>query len=176
MLSSPAGASTTATRMSSDTATDGVQIVDFSAKYADDFKRLNYEWIEQHFEIEQADRDALENPQEKILNRGGHIFIALADGAAVGACALIRHNRTTFELAKMAVAKEARGKRIGWRLGKAIVRRAKDLGGETLYLESNSVLKPALRLYEKLGFSTVTGLPTPYSRCNVQMTLSLNEA
>lgn len=154
---------------------DSVRIVDYTAEFADDYKRLNYEWIEQYFDIEPADRDALENPDKKVLQPGGHIYMALQGDNAVGTCALIRYDAKTFELAKMAVAPEARGQRIGWRLGQAIIGRAQELGGHTLYLESNSVLKPALHLYEKLGFRTATGLPSPYTRCNIQMSMALKE-
>ena len=40
-----------------------------------------------------------------------------------------------------------------------------------MFLESNSVLKPALALYRKLGFVEVHGEASPYDRCNVQMEL-----
>ncbi|RYD17729.1 MAG: MarR family transcriptional regulator, partial [Verrucomicrobiaceae bacterium] len=40
-------------------------------------------------------------------------------------------------------------------------------------LESNTVLKPAIKLYEKLGFKKVVGRASPYSRANIQMELDL---
>ena len=73
----------------------------------------------------------------------------------------------------MAVAPSARGKNIGWLLGQACIGEAKALGAEKIYLESNTVLKPAINLYTKLGFQKVTGHPSPYQRCNIQMELNL---
>jgi GNAT superfamily N-acetyltransferase len=67
----------------------------------------------------------------------------------------------------------ARGKNIGWLLGKAIVTKAKSLKAKKLYLESNTILRPAIGLYQKLGFKKIEGLPTPYERCNIQMELKL---
>ncbi|WP_244950810.1 GNAT family N-acetyltransferase [Pedobacter suwonensis] len=79
-----------------------------------------------------------------------------------------------FELAKMAVSPKAQGKNVGFLLAKAIIEKAKSLGAAKIYLESNTILKPAINLYHKLGFQKVPGKPTPYARCNIQMELNLN--
>lgn len=150
-----------------------ITIVDYRPEFQDDFKRLNYEWIEQYFEIEGSDREALENPQEKILDPGGHIFMAMDGEQAVGTCALVKMGDRTYELVKMAVASAARGNGIGWLLGQTAVNKARELGAEVLFIESNTQLKPAISLYQKLGFQKVVGPPSPYKRCNIQMELKL---
>jgi len=147
-----------------------IRIIDYTPVYAADFRALNEEWISAHFEMEEADYKALDHPEEYILNKGGHIFIALYDDVAVGTCALIRMDDTTFELAKMAVSPKVQGKGIGFLLGNAVIEKARELGASRLYLESNTKLKPAIQLYYKLGFQRlVSGRPTPYARCNIQM-------
>ena len=73
----------------------------------------------------------------------------------------------------MAVEERARGKGIGWRLGKAVLDRARDLGGTRVYLESNTILEPAIGLYRKLGFESVQSGASPYDRCNIQMEVLL---
>jgi GNAT superfamily N-acetyltransferase len=78
-----------------------------------------------------------------------------------------------FELAKMAVSPLMQGKNIGWLLGNAVIEKAKSLGAGKIYLESNTILKPAINLYHQLGFRKVAGHPTPYERCNIQMELVL---
>lgn len=150
-----------------------VQIVDFEPQYLDAFKSLNIEWISTYFEMEEADYKALDNPQEYILDKGGKIFVALYQNEPVGVCALIKMNNPTydFEMAKMAVSPNAQGKNIGFLLGQAIVNSARELGANKIYLESNTILKPAINLYYKLGFQKVYGLATPYKRCNIQMEL-----
>lgn len=152
-----------------------VQIVDYKDQYHSAFKSLNVEWISRYFEMEEADYKALDNPKEYILDKGGKILVALYDNEPVGVCALIKMNDTDFEMAKMAVSPKAQGKNIGFLLGEAIVKTAKELGASKLYLESNTILKPAINLYYKLGFQKVAGLPTPYKRCNIQMELKLLE-
>ena len=94
-------------------------------------------------------------------------------GEILGTCALIKINDDTYELAKMAVKESARGKNIGWLLGKAITNKARELGAKKVFLESNTQLEPAINLYHKLGFQKVVGQPSPYERCNIQMELKL---
>ena len=79
-----------------------------------------------------------------------------------------------FELAKMAVSPKAQGKNIGYLLGRAIIDQAKTFGASKVYLESNTILKPAISLYHKLGFTKVAGRPSPYERSNIQMELILS--
>jgi len=152
-----------------------VQIVDYKPAYREAFKALNEEWISTWFKMEEADHKALDDPKGYILNKGGHILVALYEGEPVGVCALIKMKdpEYDFELAKMAVSPRAQGKSIGWLLGNAVIEKAKALGARKLYLESNTILKPAINLYYKLGFRKVIGHATPYERCNIQMELVL---
>jgi len=152
-----------------------VKIVAYEEKYQTAFKALNEQWISTYFKMEEADYKALDNPQTYILDRGGKIFVALYENKPVGVCALIKMDDPDydFELAKMAVSPKIQGKNIGWLLGQAIVQAAKDSGASKIYLESNTILKPAINLYQKLGFVKVVGRSTPYARCNIQMELKL---
>lgn len=154
-----------------------VEVVPYQPKYREAFAALNTEWISTYFKMEDADYKALDNPKEYILENGGCIIVALYNEEPVGVCALIKMNDPSydFELAKMAVSPKAQGKNIGWLLGQAILEKAKQLGASTVYLESNTVLKPAINLYHKLGFQKISGHPTPYERCNIQMALTLNK-
>ncbi len=152
-----------------------VEIIDYTRKYKKVFKALNEEWISTYFKMEATDHKVLNNPEGYILKKGGHIFIALYKNEPVGVCALIKMEKGAydFELAKMAVSPKAKGKNLGYLLGQAVINKAKELGGATLFLESNTILKPAISLYQKLGFKKVVGLPSPYERCNIQMELKL---
>ncbi len=152
-----------------------VKIVPYDVKFKKAFKALNEEWISKYFEMEDADLKVLNNPQKEIINKGGHILFALYDGKPVGTCALLRMEDPVYEyeLVKMAVSPKMQGKNIGRLLGQAIVDKAKSLGASALYLESNTILKPAISLYQKMGFKKVVGHATPYKRCNIQMELKL---
>jgi len=150
-----------------------VQIVEYHPKYQTAFRALNEEWISAYFKMEETDYKALDDPEGYILKKGGCIIVALYDNEPVGVCALIKMNDPDydFELAKMAVSPRAQGKNIGWLLGQAIIEKAKKMGAAKLYLESNTLLKPAINLYHKLGFVKIAGRATPYERCNIQMEL-----
>ena len=151
-----------------------VQIVDFSQAYQQAFKQLNEEWITRYFEMEAADHQSLDHPKEYILDKGGYIAMALYESEPVGTCAIIpMSGKDQYELAKMAVSPKAQGKGIGRMLGEACIIKARELGAKSIFLESNTRLKPAINLYHQLGFSKITGPPSPYERCNIQMELRL---
>jgi DNA-binding MarR family transcriptional regulator/GNAT superfamily N-acetyltransferase len=152
-----------------------VQIVDYKPAYQKAFQQLNEEWITTWFKMEEADHKALSNPQKNIIAKGGCILVALYNNEPVGVCALLKMNDPIYdyELAKMAVSPAAQGKNIGWLLGKAAIDKARSLGAKKIYLESNTMLKPAINLYHKLGFQKVIGHATPYERCNIQMELAV---
>ena len=150
-----------------------IEIVNYQPNHARAFKELNEAWINQYFEMEESDRKMLDDPQGYILDKGGAIIIAEMNGIAVGTCALIKMKDKTYELAKMAVSPQVQGKKIGWKIGLATLEKARKLGADTIYLETNSVLQPAINLYKKLGFKDTDGYCSPYARCNVQMELKL---
>lgn len=154
-----------------------VQIVAYTPKYRAAFRALNEAWIKQYFEMEEADYVAVDNPEQNILKKGGKILVALYHNEPVGVCALIKmkDDNYDFEMAKMAVDPKAQGKGIGWLLGQAIIQVARDAGASKIYLESNTLLKPAVQLYYKLGFVKIAGHYSPYKRANIHMELDLAE-
>ena len=146
----------------------------FAPEHGAAFKALNLEWIKMHWEPEPADFKALDHPRKNILDPGGYIAIAVHGEEVIGTCALIKMDETSYELAKMAVSDGAKGLGVGERLGLAVVAKAREWGAERVYLESNTVLEPAINLYRKLGFVEIDGPPSPYDRCNIQMELHLS--
>jgi N-acetylglutamate synthase-like GNAT family acetyltransferase len=150
-----------------------VALVNYEERFHDAFRQLNADWITEFFKMEEADYHALDHPEEYILSKGGHILMAVYEGEAFGTCALIKMDDTTLELAKMAVSKTMTGKGIGYLLGQAAIAKAKKAGAARLYLESNTLLQPAINLYYKLGFQKITAKPSPYERANIQMELLL---
>ncbi len=150
-----------------------VAIVPFEDTYRDAFRSLNIAWITRWFVMEPSDYKALDHP-EAIIADGGAIFMALIDGEPVGCCAMMRMDDGGFEMAKMAVSPKAQGRSVGFLLGEATITEARRRGACRVYLESNTVLKPAMRLYQKLGFTRIVGAASPYARCNIQMELALD--
>lgn len=140
------------------------------------FRTLNEEWIKLHFTLEKKDNETLGDPENTILRRGGEVFMVYVDGRAVGCVALIPMGEGVFELSKMAVAADLRGRGIGRRLLVYAIDKARQMGARSLFLGSNSVLKNAVHLYESVGFRHVPPdqLPdTGYARADVFMEMAL---
>lgn len=150
-----------------------VEIIPYSAPYRDAFRTLNQAWINRYFRLEAADNKALDDPEGYIINKGGYIFMAIYDDRPVGACALIKISEEEYELAKMAVDDSVQGKGIGYLLGQACLDKARALGATKVMLLSNTILKPAIHLYGKLGFIEVPLPATEYERADIKMEVML---
>jgi GNAT superfamily N-acetyltransferase len=140
------------------------------------FKRLNEEWIVRHFVLESKDREVLGNPGKYILDPGGQILFAVAGEETIGCCALAPEGPREYEVAKMAVTEAYQGRGIGRMLLEAVIAEAREMGASRLYLETNSKLPSARRLYEAVGFHHVPAgrrKPSLYSRADVFMEMFL---
>lgn len=142
------------------------------------FRALNLAWIEAHFTVEPEDLAQLDDPEGHILAPGGRILIAQsADGETVGTVGLVPgQTNGTVELVKMAVREDQQGRGVGTALMRGAVGAAREMGARRIWLETNTVLAAAQAIYLKAGFRVLDDAectPTPYSRCNCQMELTL---
>jgi putative acetyltransferase len=140
------------------------------------FRTLNEEWITRYFTLEKSDSEYLNDPENKILRKGGQIFMVYLGPQAVGCVALVPIGDGVYELSKMAVSPGLRGMGIGRRLLEHAVSEARRMGAKSLFLGSNSKLENAVHLYEAVGFRHVPAesIPEmPYVRANVFMELPL---
>jgi DNA-binding MarR family transcriptional regulator/N-acetylglutamate synthase-like GNAT family acetyltransferase len=152
----------------------GLTILEYCDELAPTFRDINAEWIDAMYQMEQADREVLDNPRAQIIDRGGDILFVEAEGlGVVGTCALRKTGADQYELTKMGVLASARGRKAGEFLLKAVIARAERLGAKRLYLLSNRKSAAAVHLYEKLGFAHDGGIMAEfgarYERSNVAM-------
>lgn len=151
---------------------DTVEIVDFDPALADHFSRLNIEWLDKYFTVEPIDEELFADPSV-LVRDGGAILFARVDDQIVGTCALQREGESC-ELTKMAVTERWQGRRIGVKLLRAAIERARELGLPKLHLVTNSKLVPAINLYRKHGFRVTHSGPHPkYDRGDLMMELTL---
>ena len=153
-----------------------IKIITYSEQYKADFIRLNTEWIETFFRLEESDVRTFAHIDSYIIGNGGQIFLALDEksGEIVGCCALINHpDKDSYELAKMAVSPKAQGHHVGHQLGTALIDYARKIGAKLLYLEGNTKLEASIHLYRKLGFREISLEGSTYDRCDIIMELSL---
>lgn len=154
-----------------------IRIVDWQPAYQEAWKNLNIAWISRDYEVEQVDLDTLDFPEKYFINDGGAVLLAqrIEDGAILGTVALQPFGNGVLELAKMTVAEEARGLKLGEQLGVAALERARQLGATRVFLLSNaSKAYQAINLYFKLGFRCVALESTEFKRANIQMEIVLD--
>lgn len=152
----------------------GLRIRRFSDELAPHFHRINAQWIAEMYTLEPTDIDVLENPRERIIDRGGDIlFVEDPELGIIGTCGLQKTGERQFELTKMGVVSEARGRKAGEFLLRAMIERAFALGCDRLYLLSNAKGAAGVHLYEKAGFVHDAGIMEEfgrrYTRTNVAM-------
>ena len=146
------------------------RIENFDAQYRQAFYDLNVWWVQKYFKVEAIDEKQLSNPEDMILGKGGEIYFAVQDGKAVGAVALKCEGDGVYELTKLGVDPNVQQGGMGRALCEKVIKRFKARGGKTLYLETNTKLKPAIKLYWDLGFvERQPATPSPYERANYYM-------
>lgn len=152
------------------------EVVSYDDRFAEDFARLNYEWIERLFAIEEEDVRSLSDPRGYVLDQGGEIFFVLASasadrpGSPVATVAMTPHEPGVFELAKMAVDPGWQGHGLGRLLMDACIDFAEQRGAREIMLVTNDGLGPALGLYRSAGFQAVAEYSDArYSRGNLEM-------
>ena len=124
-------------------------------------------------DLDDTDRDLLDIESNYLARGGVFEVIEDADGRIVGSIGLFPLNEETIELRKMYFAPEIRGLGLGQKLLDAMIEKARKLGYMRVYLETASVLKPAVHIYEKAGFRPVDEKHTP--RCDQAYMLELSE-
>ena len=146
-------------------------VVDYESRHRAYFEQFNAEWLNDHFRVEAVDQAMFDDPEGAILSRGGHILMGYLGARCVGTCALIQREPGVFELAKMGVTKQARGKHVGRALVEASIARAVAVHAKRLYLATNSRLSTAIALYGRLGFVVTRTGPDPiYERVDTVTT------
>jgi len=148
-----------------------VELIAYSSEHQKIFKELNLEWLD-HFNLtESHDLMVLDDPQKTILDQGGFIFLAMCDGQIVGSAALIKEDEGVYELAKMAVTKQFRGRGISKIMIEQCLLKAVELKAHKVSLFSNHQLTTAISLYEKYGFKHVEVQNSPFATADVKMEL-----
>ena len=109
-------------------------------------KFLNADLCFQSFEEE------LNGLPGKYIHPDGDLLIGLIDKRIVGCVAVRKLDETTCEMKRLYVSSETRGTGLGKKMAEEIINVARNLGYETMRLDTLERLTEAMRLYEKLGF------------------------
>ncbi len=146
-----------------------VDIIPYAPEFQPVFKSLNLEWLEAYGLTDDHDLLILDDPENIIIKPGGVIYLAAFEGKIIGTSALMKKSSEIYELAKMAVAENMRGKGIGKQLIEKCLDHARTSGAKKVMLYSNHQLKSAIALYEQYGFRHVPVSGSPFESADVQM-------
>jgi len=150
-----------------------IEIIDYAGEYANDFRDLNLEWLDKYNLTESHDLEVINHPKEAILDKGGYIFLAREKARIVGTAGIANEGDSVYELVKMAVAPEFRGKGISKMLIEKCLNKARELKAKKVFLYSNSQLQTAISLYKKYGFVHVDATNSPLLTADIKMELTL---
>lgn len=112
-----------------------------------------------------ADRDVLE-VEAAYWAKGGEFWVVEYQGKLVGTAAYypVERGEGAVEVRKMYLLPEARGQGLGRFLLQALEKAIAIRQFQQIYVETASVLKEAVQLYERSGYQPTTGVET--SRCD----------
>lgn len=150
-----------------------IQIIPYREEFKEDFKAINYEWLERYFVVTELDKIAFNNPSKEILDKGGYIYLAMQDNTVIGSVALERITNTQYALTRMGVKAKQQGNKIGQSLVETAVEKCKELNVKSVILYTNHILINALNLYFKNGFKCVALDAVAYKRATIKMELKL---
>ena len=112
---------------------------------------ISLPWLEENHILEPADIEQLTHPV-RVLEAGGRIFLAEADGRPVGMMMLEPFGNGVAEPFKFGVLEAYRNRGMGRALMEATIDAARAMGVRTLVLTPHHSLKAALHIYESYGF------------------------
>ena len=116
----------------------------------------------------------LDDIEASYIRRGG-VFEVIedAEGKLLGTVGLYPIDAETVELRKMYFDKSLRGRGVGRQTLERMIERARAAGFKRIYLETATVLKEAVGLYENFGFRpTSEGMHS--ARCDAAYFLVIN--
>lgn len=114
---------------------------------------------------EGADRD-VQCVEDAYWTTGGEFWVIEQQGQLVGTAAYypIERGEHAVEIRKMYLLPEARGKGLGRYLLQALETTIAQKGFHEIWIETASILKEAVQLYESSGYHPATGVET--QRCD----------
>ncbi|MEA5577735.1 GNAT family N-acetyltransferase [Anabaena sp. UHCC 0451] len=117
------------------------------------------------WEADGADRDVLE-VEEFYINAGGEFWVIEHQNQIVGTGAYypIKRGEKAVEIRKMYILPEVRGLGLGKHLLQQLELAISKRGFKQIWIETASVLKEAVQLYESSGYIPATGVET--KRCD----------
>ncbi len=131
-----------------------VWILDYKPSLKPYFFELAGYWLSGFLkgQLEEEDEFTLRHPDRAYIEKGGFVFFAQYKKEIAGCVALKRQNEETFEFAKLFTDPKFRNLGIATKLIQRCISRCKENAATQLWLQTTMSMRPAHKLYYKLGF------------------------
>lgn len=132
-----------------------MDLIEYDAKYKEDFIQFNKDWIIDNFGfLEDEDIKTFEKIEEELEN-GAMIYFVIEGDTALACCMAKPMKNGDWEICKLASNKNRPHKGCGSTAFEAAIQWAINHGAKRLFILSNSRLKAAIHIYEKFGFKEI---------------------
>ena len=103
------------------------------------------------------------------FTQGLWFFLAFVDGKLTGMMRLLRRNDREAELHSVYVDPSYRGLKIGTKLLESVIKTAREVQMEVIYLDTLPFMEHAIKLYQNMGFEYVDYIDFPkYTRSSAK--------
>ncbi|WFD11331.1 GNAT family N-acetyltransferase [Tepidibacter hydrothermalis] len=146
-----------------------IEIIEYDRKYKDEYIKLNMRWLLEFDLLEEKDEVMIQNVEREILDKNGKVYLLKKDEKIIGTVALKPSSHNTVEILKLAVDSDFKGLGLGSKLMEKAIKESYELGYKNIVLYTNSKLKAAIGLYEKLGFKKIALDDSHYEEVDIKM-------
>ena len=146
-----------------------IDIVDYKNE---DFHHLCYLLEEEHVRVIKEQR-SLRGNCLSCLEEFSYVFIAYHEQKAVGCIAMKNPVNGVIELGRLYVLPEYRNLGVATKLLKVIIKKAKQMDGVKLILDTYERFESAVKLYEKFGFKKIAIIEKYYNNIHTAIVMQL---
>lgn len=146
-----------------------IEIIEYDRKYKGEYINLNMRWLLEYDLLEDKDEVMIQNVEREILDKNGNVYLLRKNEKIIGTVALKPSSHDTIEILKLAVDSEFKGLGLGSKLMQTAIKKSYELGYNNIALYTNSKLKAAIGLYEKMGFKKIALDDSHYEEVDIKM-------
>jgi DNA-binding MarR family transcriptional regulator/N-acetylglutamate synthase-like GNAT family acetyltransferase len=153
-----------------ESSNESFKIIEYENRYQSIYAKLNLDWLIAYDLLEEKDLKLINNIEQEVLDKGGKIFLLQVEsGEIIGTIGLVPVNHETVEIIKLSISDDYTGKGFGKRMVQKAIDEAYNMEFKNIILYTNSKLKAAIKLYEKMGFELIDIESNSYELADLKM-------
>lgn len=151
-------------------STDGLEIVDYEAKYKLQYKKLMLNWLISNYENDRINVDLLNDPLDTFIKNGGIIRLVKVREEIVAVCVIRILSKKEAEIFYLGIDENWEWRNIGIKLLKDVLKKVKNLKMEKITVSLTEMQKNYISLYRKAGFEP---LQTKIEKNGIELNLNI---